>query len=82
MISGFSDVSMIPKTNYFCVETSGYFKISKNISNHLKIKNGKHEKSGIGFVENIGKDVGRTIPKTRLDFFEILEYGINIFQKS
>ena len=31
---------------------------------------------------SLGKDMGRTIPKTRLICFEHLDYGINLFQKA
>ena len=35
MISGFSDVSLAPKTNYLCLETPGYLKYSKKKLNQF-----------------------------------------------
>ena len=84
MISGFLDVSTAPKTNYFYRwrphETSNNSRITpKTIFE--KDYSCKSQKSGKIFQKSQNRQAP-TIYEDLFVLFEILEYGINIFQKT
>ncbi len=84
MISGFSDVSMTPQTEYLYLwrhqDTSD--KLMKKPKHLWECCFSESQQIGKFGFANFGKRGRRKILKIRLTLFENLEYGINIILRT